>query len=492
MNSLNSTISEARDSEQHPPESVGETPLFVDVDGTLIKSDLLIESLFTLIKREPIACLSAIGWLRRGRGHLKSKIAEKVDINAKTLPYHGKFLDYLRAEAARGRPLYLATASNQKLADKIANHLGIFRGVLASDDETNLKGHEKLVNIQKVSGGGQFDYAGNARADLEIWRHARRAVLVNAGARVERIARKIVNVSEVFDDRRGRVLTYIKALRLHQWLKNLLLFVPMFTAHAWRLEVFMQACVAAVAFGLAASSVYLLNDMLDLDSDRSHPQKCTRPFAAGAIPLLHGMVVMTVLVLMSLALGSVLPYGFLAVLAAYLGLSTAYSVHLKQYVLIDVIVLALLYTMRVIGGALAISVVASFWLLAFSMFLFLSLALVKRCSELVSLTQIGTLRSEGRDYAASDLTYLTIMGTASGYLSVLVLALFINSQDVTVRYSNPQMLWLLCPLMLYWVSRLWLKTGRGEMHDDPIVFALLDRGSRYVLAGMIAVVLLAI
>ena len=477
---------------QHSGESGGEAPLFVDLDGTLVKSDLLIESILALVKSEPAACLSVIGWLRRGKAYLKSKIAEKVDINAQTLPYHRKFLEFLRAEAARGRSLYLTTAANQKFAAKVASHLGIFHSVLASSDEVNLKGRTKLVEIQKVCGGGQFDYAGNARADIDIWRHARQALLVNPQPRVESAARKIGNMSAVFDDRQKRFFVYVKALRVHQWLKNLLLFVPMLTAHAWRLEVLMQACVAAVAFGLAASSVYLLNDMLDLESDRSHPRKCTRPFAAGVVPLLHGIALIVVLVLMSLALGAVLSNRFLAVLGLYLTLSTAYSVYLKQNVLIDVIVLALLYTLRVIAGAVAIEVVMSFWLLAFSMFIFMSLALAKRCAELVSLMQIGRVRAGGRDYAVSDLNSLSIMGTASGYLSVLVLALFINSEDITVRYSNPQTLWLLCPLMLYWISRLWLKTGRGEMHDDPVVFALVDRGSRYVIAGIITVVLLSI
>jgi len=477
---------------QHSGESGGEAPLFVDLDGTLVKSDLLIESILALVKSEPAACLSVIAWLRRGKAYLKSKIAEKVDINAQTLPYHRKFLEFLRAEAARGRSLYLTTAANQKFAAEVASHLGIFHSVLASSDTVNLKGRTKLVEIQKVCGRGQFDYAGNACADIDIWRHARRALLVNPQPRVESAARKIGNMSAVFDDRQKRFFVYVEAMRLHQWLKNLLLFVPMLTAHAWRLEVLGQACVAAVAFGLAASSVYLLKDMLDLEFDRSHPRKCTKPFATGAVPLPQGFALMAVLGLMSLALGAVLSSRFLAVVGVYLALSTAYSVYLKQYVLIDVIVLALLYMLRVIAGAVAIAVVMSFWLLAFAMFLFMSLALVKRCAELASLTQIGTLRAGAQNYVASDFTYLSIMGTANGYLSVLVLALFINSPDVVIRYSNPQVLWLLCPLMLYWISRLWLKTGRGEIHDDPVVFALVDRGSRYVIAGMIAVVLLSL
>lgn len=490
MNRVSSIVSLPPESEQRNKGS--ETPLFVDLDGTLVKSDLFIESLLAFIKRKPTACLLAIGWLLQGRGYIKSKVAEKVDINAQTLPYHEKFVDFLRNEDGRGRSLYLATASNERYANSVANYLGIFRGVLASNSEVNLKGGSKLAEIQKISGGKQFDYAGNAHADVKIWRHARQALLVNPGHGVERAARKVGNVGQVFDDRRRRIFAYIRALRLHQWLKNLLLFVPILTAHAWRLEVFVQACVAAVAFGLVASSVYLLNDMLDLDSDRVHPQKCTRPFAAGTVPLLHGILLIAVLVVSGFALGAGLSSTFVAVLALYFGLTTAYSVRLKQYAVIDIMVLATLYTLRVIAGAVAIDVVMSFWLLAFSMFLFMSLALVKRCSELVSLMQVGTLRAGGRDYAASDLAHLTVMGTASGYLSVLVLALFINSQDITVRYSNPQALWLLCPLMLYWISRVWLKTGRGEMRDDPVVFALVDRGSRYVVAGIVAVVLLAL
>src|SRR3990170_2945762 len=484
----NTTTTSPCEAELLAQEKRRELPLFVDLDGTLVKSDLLVESLLALVKRKPRACLSVIGWLRRGRAYLKSQIAEKVDINAQTLPYHLAFLDFLRAEVTHGRSLYLTTASTQKFADAVASYLGIFRGVLASNHEVNLKGRKKLVEIQKVSHGGQFDYAGNARADIAIWQRARCAILVNPKVGVKATARKFGNVSQVFDDRRRRLFAYVKALRFHQWLKNLLLFVPALTAHAWSLEVLVQACVATVAFGLTASSVYLLNDMLDLDSDRSHPQKCTRPFAAGTVPLLHGGALIAMLLLMAFSLGSSLSSRFLVVLGIYLGLTTAYSVHLKQYVMIDVLVLAMLYTLRVIAGAVAINVVVSFWLLAFSMFLFLSLALVKRCSELVTLTRTSTHRAGGRDYAVSDSAHLTVMGTASGYLSVLVLALFINSQDITMRYSNPHMLWLLCPLMLYWVSRLWLKTGRGEMHEDPIVFALLDRGSRFVVAGLIAVV----
>lgn len=491
MNRFGSMASVPHQSVQGLGIPEGETPLFVDLDGTVVKSDLLIESLLALVKREPTVFLSVIGWLFRGRGYIKSKIAERVDINVQTLPYHETFVDFLRAEAGRGRCLYLATASDEKHATSVANHLGMFRGVLASNNIVNLKGSRKLAEIQKITCAGNFDYAGNARADITIWRCARHALLVNPARGVERAARKVGNVNLVFDDRGNRIFAYVRTLRLHQWLKNLLLFVPVLTSHTWSPGVFGRVSVAAFAFSLVASGVYLFNDMFDLESDRLHPQKRKRPFAAGAVPILPGVILMGSLFLVGFSVGSALSTGFLALLGFYLALATAYSVQLKQYVLIDIIVLAMLYTFRIMAGAVAIGVVMSFWLLAFSMFVFISLALIKRCSELVSLAPTATLRTEGRDYSVTDLNCLIMMGTASGYISVLVLALFINSPEVSIRYSNPQVLWLLCPLMLYWISRLWLKTERGEMIDDPIVFALLDRGSRYVLAGLILVVLLA-
>jgi 4-hydroxybenzoate polyprenyltransferase len=275
-------------------------------------------------------------------------------------------------------------------------------------------------------------------------------------------------------------------------LKNLLVFVPLLTAHAWHAAAVTHALAAFAAFSLTASGTYVLNDLLDLQSDRVHPRKRNRSFAAGTIPANHGLVLAFVLMTAGLGLGWLLQPMFDATLLGYLGITLLYSLRLKEFVLIDVIVLASLYTLRLIAGAVAIGVELSFWLLAFSMFIFLSLALVKRCSELVAMTHVGRTDASGRDYQVPDLAYLTAMGTASGYASIILLALFINSPEVALRYSKPWLLWMLCPLFLYWISRLWIKTGRGEMHDDPVVFTIKDRGSRYVMASAVAVVIAAI
>lgn len=472
--------------------SAGEPPLFVDLDGTLIKSDLLIESFFALAMKDPRCLLLVPFWLLRGKAHLKEKIAERVDLDPSLLPFNSAFLDFLRDEAGKGRALILATASDQRLARMVADHLGIFQDVLASDGRSNMTGERKLQAILGASGQGRFDYAGNAMVDLKIWPHAREAILVSPDSGVEDAARRLVRVKQVFDTRKRGPLLYLKAMRVHQWLKNLLVFVPLLTAHAWSSgAAIIQSLLAFLAFGLCASSVYLLNDLLDMPSDREHPRKRMRPFAAGDIPLLHGLWLIPALLVAGLAISASLPKMFVLTLLGYLAITFAYSLHLKSYVLIDVMVLAGLYTLRVIGGGFAINLVPTFWLLAFSMSIFLSLALVKRCSELISMAGIDRPKVSGRDYNANDLAYLASMGTASGYMSVLVLALFINSPEVAARYAHLEVLWLLCPLVLYWVSRLWVKTGRGEMEDDPIVFTLKDRGSRYIIVASIVVVIAA-
>ena len=472
--------------------SAGEPPLFVDLDGTLIKSDLLIESFFALAMKDPRCLFLVPFWLLRGKAHLKERIAERVDLVPGLLPFNSAFMEFLRGEAGKGRVMILATASDQKLARKVADHVGIFHGVLASDGRSNMAGERKLKAILGASGEGRFDYAGNATVDLKIWPHAREAILVGPDSGVEDAARRVAQVGQVFDQRKRGALLYLKAMRVHQWLKNLLVFVPLLMAHAWDSSTaIVQSVQAFLAFGLCASSVYLLNDLLDLPSDRAHPRKRRRPFAAGDIPLLHGLWLMPGLLIAGLAVAASLPAMFIVSLVAYLAITLAYSLHLKSYVLIDVMVLAGLYTLRVIGGAFAIETVPTFWLLAFSMCIFLSLALVKRCSELISLSGIDRPKAAGRDYNANDLAYLASMGTASGYLSVLVLALFINSPEVAPKYAHLEVLWLLCPLVLYWVSRLWVKTGRGEMEDDPIIFTLKDRGSRFVIVASIVVVVAA-
>ena len=432
-------------------------------------------------------------WLAFGKARLKEEIAKRSVLDFSVLPLQKEFVEFLHNEAKNGRTLYLATASDRRLAEPVANRLGIFKQVLASDGHRNLKGARKLEAILACCNDSAFDYAGNERADLAIWAKARRAIVVNPGIGVIAAARKRrYTVQQVFDDRPPIVKTWIRALRIHQWAKNVLLGVPILTAHAFNFSAIAEIAAAFTAFGLVASATYLLNDLLDLVSDRHHPRKCKRPFAAGDIGLASGILGMTVVFAAGFGLAVQLSDHFLFTLLAYLGLTISYSFYFKRIVLIDVLLLASLYTIRIVAGAYAIEVPLSSWLLGFSMFIFLSLALVKRCTELMAMQRLSRETMKGRGYQVSDYSMLSAMGVAAGYISILVLALFISSPESVSKYTYPGLLWLLCPLMAYWVSRLWLKTSRGEMHDDPLIFSLKDQASWIVFINMMMVTLVSI
>lgn len=471
--------------------SVSLPPLFIDLDGTLIRSDLLIEGLFTSVKHNPLIIFKIPFWLFRGKAHFKQKIAERAHINPALLPYNKGFLSFLYAEAAKDRELNLASASNEILARQVANYIGIFRKVLASDDKKNLVGKVKLKAILEVCGKGEFDYAGNAAADLSIWPHCRHAILVNSTNGVERAARKISNLQEVFDKRDDGLLPYLRSIRIHHWLKNLLLFVPLFTSHTWNdTRLIFNLFIGFLSFSFCASGGYLFNDFIDLESDRIHPKKCRRPIAGGDVSFIVIAFLIFMLYSVGLGIAAYLPVQFLFVVLLYIVFSLAYSFYIKKLVFIDVLTLAGLYTLRVIAGAIAIDVYLSFWLLSFSIFIFLSMALVKRCTELKTLYKTNEAPTRGRDYNIYDLDYLHNMGISSGYLSVLVLALYINSNEVVLLYSHPKVLWVLCPLILYWISRVWLKSGRDELDDDPLVFAMKDRTS-WLVGILVALIMIS-
>ncbi|MCC8998261.1 MAG: UbiA family prenyltransferase [Candidatus Contendobacter sp.] len=463
-------------------------PLYVDLDGTLVKSDLLVEGAIRLLRRNFGYLFALLFWWGGGKARLKAEVARRVEIDPAELPFHQSLLNTLRVEAANGRPLFLASASNIRYVQAIADHIALFAGVLASDDTRNLAGPRKLDVILAHRNGQPFDYAGNARPDLSIWRQARRAIVVNPEPGVEAAVRRCCTVEQVLDDRARGPKVYLRAIRIHQWLKNLLLAVPLLTSHTWgNLQAVGAVLAAFLAFGLCASANYLLNDLLDLPADRSHPRKAKRPLAAGDISPPQAIGLMMGLLVVGLGLAALLPAGFLATLILYLTVTISYSLHFKTFVLLDVLCLAGLYTLRIIAGAEAIGVEVSNWLLAFSMFMFLSLALVKRCTELVTMQQQLQAATRGRDYRVADYPAFAAMGIASGYLAVMVLTLFIDSPATTAHYTHPRWLWLLCPLMLYWISRLWIKTVRGEMHDDPLVYSLQDRASWILFAAMAAI-----
>ena len=460
-------------------EQKEDVPLCVDLDGTLIRSDLLLESLLRLIKHRPWAAFLVPFWLLRGRAVLKQEIAKRVDLDVQTLPYQVGLVDFLRREHAVGRSLILATASHRKFADGVAQHLGIFTKVLATDEDTNLAGRAKRDLLVKHYGQKGFDYAGNSRADLQVWSMAREAIVVNPGNGVLRGAVAQCPVSHTFEDGHPTLSTYAKALRVHQWLKNILVFIPMLGAHQiTNVSLWVDGLLAFISFSLCASSVYLLNDLLDLPADRLHPRKRHRPFASGDLSMVQGLLLIPLLLVSAFAVAALwLPTAFLIVLVGYYLLTLSYSFWLKAVVLLDALLLAGLYTIRIIGGMAATRIPPSFWLLAFSIFLFFSLALVKRYSELLVLKQRGQLTTHGRGYHVEDLVMLMGFGVASGFLAVLVSALYVNSTKVQALYHHPAFLWLVSPILLYWVSRIWLITHRGGMHDDPVVFAAKDKGS---------------
>jgi 4-hydroxybenzoate polyprenyltransferase len=471
------------------PASKATPPLCVDLDGTLIKSDVLLESLLLLLKRNPLYLFCVPIWLLRGKAALEAQIACRVSIDPAALPYNREFVEWLEAERASGRSLWLCTAANERLAAGIAAHVGLFDGVLASDAATNLAGAAKAEQLVSRFGEGGFDYCGNEQRDLAVWRRARGAIVVQGSRGLERGASAHTAVLRSFPAKVSTARAAIKALRPHQWAKNVLILVPLVAAHVNDLTRVEQTVLAMVSFCLCASSVYVLNDLLDLAADRAHPRKSRRPFASGDLSIATGLLIAPALLAVAVLLAALLPGKFQLVFATYYVVTASYSFALKGVVLVDALLLASLYTLRIIAGAAATEVPLSFWLLLFAVFLFLSLAFVKRFAELDALRRQQRLRAAGRGYHAEDLPLLQSLGTASGYLSVLVLALYINSPDIQALYHRPKFIWMLCVLMLYWISRVWMQAQRGRMHDDPVVFALKDRVSLAV--GLLAAVTVA-
>ncbi|WP_295993874.1 UbiA family prenyltransferase [Rugamonas sp.] len=457
-------------------------PLVVDLDGTLLRSDMLLESALAFVRAAPQRALAPLWWLAGGKAALKRRLAEQTDIDVTTLPYDPRVLALIERERALGRTIVLATASDRLLAERIAAHLGLFDEVLASDGGVNLSAGRKRDALLARYGRQGYDYAGNSADDLPVWATARHACVVGAGAGLLRRARACCEVAEVLPPppARARLRTLLKALRVHQWSKNLLLFLPLLAAHQGGDPLRLLAgMLAFLCFSLCASSVYLLNDLLDVADDRHHKSKRARPFAAGSLSLLTGVALAPLLLIAAFGLaGWLLPWRFSAVLGGYYALTLAYTLHLKRVMGLDAITLAALYTLRLIAGAAAFDVPLTFWMLAFSMFMFLSLALVKRYAELREARSRGdAAQARGRGYFPGDLDMIASLGAASGYLAVLVLALYTQDHATVALYRRPQLIWLACPLLLLWITRTWMLTHRGLMHDDPVVFAMKDRTS---------------
>lgn len=465
--------------------SSSQLPLCVDLDGTLLRTDLLHESALLLLKKNPLNALRLALWTLKGKVHLKSRLAAEVQPDYPTLPYRAELVGALRAEKERGRKLILTTASHRTLAEGVAEHLGLFDEVVATDETTNVCGNQKADKLVERFGEKGFAYIGDHPVDLPVWERSAEALVLGPPGLVRHAARRAPAVG-VPDVRPNRVKTLLRAIRVHQWAKNILVFVPLFTAYRFdQAPSMLAALLAFVAFSLCASSVYLLNDLLDLEADRAHSTKKNRPLAAGHLAIRSGVTLMPLLLVAGLTIAAWQSWALLGVLGAYFALNLGYTFWLKQLPMVDVLCLAGLYTVRIFAGSAAADVRISPWLLAFSMFFFVSLALVKRCAELELKRARNEHKVKGRGYLTTDLEIVRPLGTASGYLAVLVLALYIHSEDVSALYRHPERLWLVTPLVLYWISRVWLLTHRGEMNSDPVLFAVKDKTSYVV--GVIAV-----
>ncbi len=462
-----------------PPVAVqAERPLCVDLDGTLVKSDTFVDSLMVLARRHPAAFLRTPLWALKGKAHFKSQVASRVTLDVEHLPYNRPLLDYLRDEHAAGRKLYLATGADRVLARSVANHLGIFADVLASDGTVNLTGNNKLQHLEQRFATDGFDYVGNALPDLPLLQGARQAMVANPDLRLSSALKtRKVTVSRNFVDRSSLLVALAKALRVHQWAKNLLVFLPLLLAHSLHSGPVLAAIAAFFCFCFTASATYIFNDLLDLETDRIHLNKRKRAFAAGDLSVTTGLGISFSLAALALIIATWLPRTFLIYLLLYFVATLAYSLVLKRIVLVDVVILSSLYTIRMLAGSAATRDPVSPWLAAFSIFLFLSLAMVKRFSELQNLSARGVNPTNGRGYLLSDIEQLRSFGTSSAYASIVIFALYINGHDVVALYHHSGRMWLITPLLILWLSRVWLLASRGLLHEDPVVFALSDRMS---------------
>jgi 4-hydroxybenzoate polyprenyltransferase len=466
-------------------------PLYVDLDGSLVRSDLLVESALKYVKGSLRRAPDLLRWLARGKAVLKDGIARRVELRADLLPYNDEVVALARGARSAGRRVVLATASHRRYAEAVAAHLGIFDAVLATGPDVNLGGTHKLAAIHADAGGGPFEYVGNERVDLPIWRESAAAVVVGGSPALRRRAALASPIVRHVDVPAATAADWLRAMRLHQWAKNLLVLMPAMPlvaeidASAW-----IALLIAFLCFGLCASSVYLLNDLLDLEADRSHARKRFRPIPAGRLPVFAVLAAVPALLAAAfVGAAALLPWGFVAVLGVYWLSTLAYSFELKRRVLSDIMTLAGLYTLRLIAGSAVLLVAPSFWILAFSIFLFLSLAAAKRYVELSETQRRDGAAVAGRGYHVTDIPFVLSLGVASGFIAVLVFALYVNDPSARAHLRQPVALWGVCPLLLYWIARVWLKATRGELHDDPVVFAVSDRISRVV--AVLSLVLLA-
>ncbi|QWE10863.1 UbiA family prenyltransferase [Polynucleobacter sp. es-EL-1] len=458
-------------------------PIVVDLDGTLIYGDCLHEQLNRAIFFHPLILVSAIWQLLQGKAKFKEFLSKNLSIDVTLLPYNEELIAWLKEKKEEGRTLVLATASNQELARRISDHVGIFDAVHASNDLVNLKGKAKAQLLNQVY--GQYEYIGNSGADLYVWQDAVKSYYVGKSQKIITALKGQQNFAGQFKARGSEFKSFIRALRPHQWLKNILVFVPVVMAHQLSFYNLCSTFIAFLLFCAIASAGYLINDLSDVDSDRENKHKKKRSFASGAISLPFGWIVIPILLGSSLWVSfTYLPYQFACSVILYFILTILYTKVLKGFPNIDVFTLAFLYILRIQAGGYAVNISLSFWLITFSLFFFISLGMLKRFSELLEFNNFEAVLP-GRAYKKNDAAFIESAGIASGYIAIAVLALYIKDLNISNLYQSPQYIWFVCPVMLYWITRVWFLAQRGELHHDPVYFAAKDHVS-WLLTAIIA------
>ena len=447
------------------------TPLVLDIDGTFLRTDMLLECFWAGLGRDPWATLLTSVTFIGDRARLKAELARIAGLRTDLLPVNGGVLAEVEAARAAGREVVLASASDISLVSRLAADHGLSERVFASDGRHNLKGASKAAALVAAIGEGGFDYAGNETADREIWACAARALVVNDPASagwLEAQGKPVARISGGW-----RFAGVLKAFRPHQWVKNLLLFVPLLAGHAFAPLPWLVTLFGMVAFSLAASSIYVVNDLLDLEADRLHATKCRRPFASGAVPIGVGMAAGLGAGAAALVIAALIGWGFLGVVALYMALSLAYSLRLKRLRWIDIATLAALYTLRVIAGALASGVDLSGYLLVFIYPVFIALGSVKRITELTLAT--SDARLPGRGYGRPDRSDLLNVAVL-GMIGALLAFFGYSFSDQAVRlYPERWLLWVALAAIAWWLWRMIRMGWAGRQDHDPIVFALRDK-----------------
>jgi 4-hydroxybenzoate polyprenyltransferase/phosphoserine phosphatase len=468
-------------------------PLCVDLDGTLVATDTLHEALLAAVRRKPALLFRLPFWLALGKAGFKRRLTAQAELDCTLLPYRAEVLEWLREQKSEQRKLCLVTASDQSVADAVAAHLSpLFDEAWGSDGAHNLNGPSKRDFLVARFGEGGYDYVGNSAADLPVWQSARKVIIAGASRKLEAEAKDRFPEARVFPAPGVTLRTFLKAIRVHQWVKNGLVFTVLLASHrVAELQLWPPAICAFLALSLCASAIYVVNDLMDLEADRKHPRKCKRPFASGALPVAAGAVIVPLLLAAAAGVSFWLPPQARFFLVLYPVVSLAYSLYLKRKPLVDVFTLSGLYTTRVLLGATATGVLCSEWLFGFSSFLFLSLAFSKRASELIALQKRHATAASGRAYFVWDLAAVQAAGIASAFTSGMILTLYIQSREVRLLYAEPRWLWLVVIGLVFWLLRVWLIASRGQLEEDPALFAVRDPVSYFLFSLFAAAVVLA-